>query len=714
MDDQSKQRLEFTKVKQQLYTYAMSYLGQRRAEQLEPIFDAGAIRSLLRETEETKAMIRSGSSIPVPSLEGMEQVMALLGTGYMYSERELGLFARLLESVGQLRRFMQRKEAVAPTVTTYALSMYELGNVREELDRCLRNGQITDQASKDLAKIRKQSYVLEERIKKKLDALMQKYRPYLQEYIVGSRNGRHVLAVKKEHRRLVSGQVLDESASGQTVFVEPADIAGFHWELSELKRDEAREEAKVLSALTALVETYEHELKVNLEAIGHYDFLFAKAKYALELGANPVEVNTDGIVRIRGGKHPLLGRNCVPLDFEIGEWFRALMVTGPNTGGKTVSLKTVGLLVMMVQSGLQVPVAEGSTFPVFRNVLADIGDGQSIEQSLSTFSSHIRNVIGILRQAGPDTLVLLDELATGTDPGEGVALSIAVLEELYAKGAVIVATTHFNEIKRYAAAATGFENARMEFDAETLSPLYKLTIGEAGNSYAFYIAEKLGMPLRLVERSRQIAVTMAVAGDGTDRVSGESITMESGETGTVAQEEEPKVEETITPEPRNMGSSAQGKVDAKTGGTTLAREALVEHATRPGGSYPSNAAPDALHPAKIGKRFTESKKTNRSDNKTQSVFEIGDCVWIHSLKRTGIVCALPDERGNVTVMIQKEKVKINAKRLSLHIERKQLYPGEDYDMDIVFDSKENRKKKRLMQRKHAEGVMIVRPSEEEK
>ncbi|WP_248928075.1 endonuclease MutS2 [Paenibacillus hamazuiensis] len=713
MNELSKQRLEYEKVKEVLHSYCMSYLGRGRVDMLEPMYDARLIRKLLAETEEAKRILRHGSSVPLPALEGIEPLMNLLGSGYVYSEQEMSLFARLLESMAQLRRFMLHKREAAPTIGDVASSMYELASLRSELDRCIRGGRVTDQASKELAKIRKMMAVCEERIKKKLDALMQKYRPYLQDYVVSSRNGRHVLSVKKEHRKMIAGTVLDESSSGQTVFVEPADLAGPQLELSELKREEVREEAKVLSMLTAELEGHEHELKVNLETIGYYDFLFAKAKYALSLDAREVTVNENGVLRFRGGKHPLLGSSGVPLDFALGESYRALIITGPNTGGKTVSLKTVGLLSLMVQSGLQVPVEEGGTFPVYDRVLADIGDGQSIEQSLSTFSSHIRNVIDILRQAGPRSLVLLDELATGTDPGEGVALSIAVLEELARLKASVVATTHFNEIKRFAAQAEGFENARMEFDTETLRPLYRLTIGEAGSSYAFYIAQKLGISPRIIERSREIAARAQNREAPVEAI-------EPGEARRDGDTQRPGMHPGSAQPPDGIWPAPEGKPDER-GAVPWTSNMLASTAQRVSsaddGPQLSASQSSAPHlPGAADPRASQKPQAGaaqHSSARPQPKLEVGDCVWIHSLRRTGIVCERPDARGNVLVQIQKEKVKINIKRLSLYIERKQLYPGDDYDMNIVFESKENRKKQHLMQRKHAEGVMIVKPPDQE-
>ncbi|MDQ1914354.1 DNA mismatch repair protein MutS [Paenibacillus sp. GD4] len=641
-------RLEYEAVKERLMQFAVSYLGKKRIRQMQPLTDINVIRHLLSEAEEAREIIRYGASVPIPALEGLEQLTNSLGKGLLLTMEELGLIGRLLESTEQLKRFMTKKETLAPVVSSYALSLHELKELKSEIVRCIRHGQLTDQASPELGKIRKKIVITEERIKKKLEGTMQKYRSYLQEYIVSMRGDRYVLPVKKEHRKLIAGVVLDESASGQTVFIEPADITSLTFELSGHRAEEAREEMKVLGHLTELTETYSGELSINLETIGHYDFLFAKAKYALALGGRSVHLNQDGIIRIEAGKHPLLGDRSVPLDFQIGEGYRTLIITGPNTGGKTVALKTVGLLTMMVQSGLLIPVEEGSQFAVYTDILADIGDGQSLEHSLSTFSSHITNVIRILDAAGPASLILLDELATGTDPGEGIGLSIAVLEELHKRGSTVVATTHFNEIKQFAEAATGFQNASMAFDLETLQPLYRLTIGAAGSSYAFQIALKLGIPEKIIERSKAITYSHA---------NGEGKTLVSIEKAVVPQTED--VERDISP-PKTEHAGTSKRVH-----------------------------PPGLQPA----------------------FEIGDCVWIHSLKRTGIVCSLPDDRGNVTVLIQKVKVKLNRKRLSLYIEKKQLYP-EIYDMDHVFESKEVRKKRKLMNKRHVPGNIIIKPSEE--
>lgn len=641
MNPQAIKQLEFEKVKERLYNYTLSYLGKKHIDELQPHTNQSVIENLLQETNEAVKLIEHGSSVPIPSLEGIEIIVSKLGKGYIFTENEFGHIAKLLESTGQLKRYMIKKESIAPLVCEFAKSLFDMKELDSEINRCIRHGQITDEASNELSKIRKKITVTDSRIRKKLESTMNRYKSYLQEQVVSLRNDRYVIPVKKEYRKFVTGTVLDESSSGQTVFIEPSDIATLHYELSELRHEEAREEARILSQLTDLTEQYAHEIKINLETIGYYDFLIAKAKYSHSIGGRIVQLNNKGEIRINQGRHPLLSMNTVPLTFSIGKDYSSLIITGPNTGGKTVSLKTVGLLTLMVQSGLLVPVQEGSLFNIYSSILVDIGDGQSMEQSLSTFSAHIKNVIEILKEADRSTLILLDELATGTDPGEGIGLSIAVLEELYKRGSTVVATTHFNEIKEFARVTPGFQNARMEFDLETLQPQYRLTIGEAGNSYAFYIALKLGIAPNIIERSKQI----------TNHISRENETADLASLEPVQAEPEPNL------------------------------------------------------------RIDNREKTKRSPQKPVQTFERGDCVWIHSLRRTGIVCGPPDDRGNIVVQIQKEKVKINQKRMSLYIERKELYPDGDYDMDIVFESKDDRKKRNLMNRKHTEGLTITNPKD---
>lgn len=655
MNEKALQRLEYDKIKAALMEYAVSYVGKKHVAHMQPLDSAKVLRKKLDETAEAKALLAHGASVPIPSLAGIEQMMSLLGTGYVFTEADFSHLHQFLASCAQLSKYMASKAQIAPRVSSYALTMYTLSRLQAEIEQCIRHGQVVDTASKDLLKVRKRIVVMEERLKRQLDSLTNKYRSIMQENVISKRNGKYVLPIKKEHRRQVAGSVVDESASGQTVYMEPAELGAVQFELAALKAEEAREVTKVLMQLSAVAEEFSQELHVNVETVGMYDFLFAKAKYALALGAVNVELNEDGLIDVKEARHPLLGRQMVPLDFQIGKSYKSLVITGPNTGGKTLALKTVGLLTAMVQSGLLVPVREGSRFAVFRNIAVDIGDGQSIEHALSTFSAHIHHVIEILRVTDSSTLVLIDEMASGTDPGEGVGLSIAILEELHRRGATVIATTHFNEIKNFAAATDGFQNARMEFDEETLQPLYRLRIGEAGQSYAFVIATKLGIPPEMIKRSREITQS-GFAG------------ARRGEQGAVAAAQVSEKQAVTMREAEGQAAEQQSNQDQQ--------------------PLPPTPEIDGEPPA------TKKKP-----------FAIGDCVFVSYLGRTGIVFSTADAKGNVGVMIQNQKFKINQKRLSLHIESKELYPA-DYDMDIVFETKENRKKRKLMSRKHVEGVSI--------
>ncbi|MBE3646820.1 endonuclease MutS2 [Paenibacillus polymyxa] len=653
MNETTMLRLEYDQIKTRVSECAFSYLGKQHAASMQPITDIRTIKIRLNETSEALQLIRHGASVPVPSLEGMEHILHLLGTGYMFSERDFSHLAQFIRSCMQLMKYMHAKADSAPTVSAYASSMYDMESLLSEIERCIYSGRVTDNASKELAKIRKKIAVTEERIKRKLDSLISRHRAIMQENMISQRNGRYVLPIKKEFRKQVKGNVLDESGSGQTVYVEPAEIINLQFEQSANMAEESKEEMKVLGDLTAMAESYNRELSINTETVGILDFLLAKAKYAMTLDAVSVELNDDGIIDIYGARHPLMAHTMVPLDFSIGEGYSSLIITGPNTGGKTMALKSVGLLTLMVQSGLLVPVLQGSRMAVFEDIVVDIGDGQSIEHALSTFSAHIRNMIGILETAGSSTLILIDEMASGTDPGEGVGLSIALLEEFHRRRATVVATTHFSEIKHFAENTPGFQNARMEFDTETLQPLYRLRIGEAGESYAYAIALKLGMWTRIIERSEAISA----------------------------------------------GRTSQD-----------AQEFLVIPP-----SFDDKKSDDVYKPAskKASTDRTVAKQGKQEHPLITKPFALGDSVYASYLDRTGIVYKTEDERGNVGILIQGQKLIINKKRLTLHIAATELYP-DDYDLDIVLETKENRKKRKLLTRKHVQGLIIESPPENEK
>jgi len=714
-------KLEYFRIQGELERFAMSYLGIQHIRNLTPLTHLKAIRHRLDETEEARALLNAGASVPIPSLEGIELILDLIGTGYVLTERDFGHLIQFLRSCRQLIKYMENKSAIAPTVSSYASSMHELKPLLSELERSIHAGRVVDGASKELAKIRKKILVAEERLKRKLDSLVNRYKGIMQEHVISKRGDRYVLPIKKEFRKTLNGSVLDESASGQTVFIEPSELQSLQMELNLLHADEAREETKVLSELTSMTEQYEHELRMNADTVGIYDFIIARGKYALSIGGRNVGINQEGLIRLRSATHPLIGASMVPLDFAIGDRYKTLIITGPNTGGKTSALKTVGLITLMVQSGLLVPVGEGSQCAVFDEVAVDIGDGQSLEHALSTFSAHIRNIREILQTAGPSTLILLDEMASGTDPGEGVGLSIAILEELHKRQSTVVVTTHFTEIKNFAARTPGFENARMEFDTETLEPLYRLRIGEAGHSYAFVIAAKLGIPEPIIARSREITKAKAVTAHFAEP--GETRAL-PGEFGTYR----PNTPDEEAPIEAHQGRPLETVLGAARPTSTAAVQANTALPMTGEPQKESAATPPAEAVAAESVETTEAVKAPATETgfpdsgaapiaaenveaASPPLFRLGDRVYVPYLKRSGTVYETKDAKGNVGVLIQQVKHRINHKRLKPFIAAEDLYP-DDYDLDIVFESKENRKKRNLMKRKHIDGLTIeTKPDE---
>lgn len=647
--------LEFNKVLTEVEQYAMTEKAKQKIVSLQPSSDIDIIKLWLTETDEAVAMLSVNSSVPLISMEGMEASLVKAEKDMVLTPEELSSCKTLLEAVKRIQKYMNSMESIGPEIAAYARSMYAIEELREEIDRCIVNGQVDSRATSELARIRKRIVITEERIKQKINDILRSpaYKEMLQDAIVSSRSGRYTVPVRRQDMKKFPGQVLDISSTGSTVFMEPAAITSLQEELNVLYMEEANEVYRIIADLSAQVGTHRRELSINMEVMAHYDFIFAKAKYSRSMDMKSVDLNQSNYIRICQGRHPLLGENAVPLDFTIGKEYRALVITGPNTGGKTVTLKTVGLLTLMVQCGLHVPVGEGSEFAVFSDILADIGDGQSIEQSLSTFSSHVKNIQMIINTCDASTLVIMDEMGAGTDPAEGRGFAIAVLEEVFRRGATIVATTHFGEIKEYALNTPGFENGCMAFDIKTLRPLYELKIGNWGDSNAFLIALRLGMDRHILERAHEISY-------------GESIKYDHVPDQYV---------EVVNQTELNMQLEEKRNIEAY---------------------------------------HKDKEKRNRISNRIKSYVQkdlkVGDCVYISTMQRTGIVCEEQNARGDLVVMVMDKKYIINNKRLTLHIDRKDLYP-ENYDMDIVFETKEDRKKRKIMSKHHVEGLVIEHQEE---
>ncbi len=498
--------LEFDKILEQLADNAQSAAVKTRCLALVPSLNEAEVKRRMNETTQAKRIIEQIGTPPLPSMAELRKVIDLIAIDAMLIPDQIAHVSSFLVSCRRMKSYLKKAEATDANIAWYGGSINELTELECEIEQCIRNGIVDDKASNQLANIRRKTVFTTDQIKAKLDALLRKNKALFSESFVSVRNGHYTLPVKREHKNDVAGTVIDMSQTGGTCFIEPASVSKLRSELYALQIEEDSEVRRILYSLTALISDNLPSIKLNIETMETLDFLFAKGKLSLAMKASPVGINTDGKILMINARHPLLNPNSiVPLNFEAGGKTTGVVITGPNTGGKTVALKTVGLLSLMAQSGLHVPADKSSSFCMRNLILCDIGDGQSIAENLSTFSSHMKNIIEILKQVNHESLVLLDELGSGTDPAEGMGIAIAVLDELCAKNCLFVVTTHYPEIKEYAANKPELVNARMAFDKESLMPLYRLEIGEAGESCALYIAERLGMPQKMLKRAHEAA-----------------------------------------------------------------------------------------------------------------------------------------------------------------------------------------------------------------
>ncbi len=508
LDSKILSTLEYQKIINKLSAHAATELGKRLVEGLLPSTGLETVKLLLQATDEAYAADRLKGSAPFGGIVDISAPLHRARIGGTLNPSELLDIAfasrggrRVKKHIGQIH-----EEHPIPLLQGLAGEITEHKGLEDDILACIdENAEVLDSASPGLASVRRELRNGESRIREKLESMIRSssVQKMLQDVIITLRNDRYVIPVKQEYRSSFGGIVHDQSGSGATLFIEPEAIVAMNNRLRELKAAEEREIEKILQKLTALASDYVEDLLANQELLGELDFAFAKARLAHTMKATQPRMNDRGFLKLKRGRHPLIDRDkVVPLDVELGNNFTAIIVTGPNTGGKTVSLKTIGLLSLMAMSGLFVPADEGSQLCVFDAIYADIGDEQSIEQSLSTFSSHLTNIISILKRMTAKSLVLLDELGAGTDPAEGSALAIAILEHIHAIGSRIVATTHYSELKAYAYNRKSVINASMEFDVATLSPTYRLLVGVPGRSNAFAIAERLGLQRSIIDHAR--------------------------------------------------------------------------------------------------------------------------------------------------------------------------------------------------------------------
>jgi DNA mismatch repair protein MutS2 len=498
--------LEYQKIIDMLREEACSAMTREKIDALLPGVDPEKIREELADTDEALQVILRKGNPPLGNFYDIGGFVHLAAKEGVLTMKQLLEVAYNLTSARKVSAFLSSDLPELPRIRGLAAAISVLKHLEEDIQRCiLSEDEMADSASPELKKIRRSILRQNEAIRAKIQQIVgsSENRVFLQDALVTMRQGRYVIPVKQEHKNRLPGIVHDQSASGATLFVEPQTIVNMNNELRELELAEKKEILRILQELSGQVGLEEIKIRANQEILFKLDFIFAKGRLACDMKACKPEINTDGIVKIRRGRHPLIDKKkVVPIDIGIGGSYDTLVITGPNTGGKTVTLKTVGLLCLMAQAGMFIPAGEGTLLPVFANIFADIGDEQSIEQSLSTFSSHMNNIVDIVGGAGADTLVLLDELGAGTDPTEGAALAMAILDYLYGTGAKTLATTHYTELKKYAIATYGVQNASMEFNVETLSPTYRLTIGVPGKSNAFEISQKLGLTDTIISHAR--------------------------------------------------------------------------------------------------------------------------------------------------------------------------------------------------------------------
>ncbi|KEI95529.1 endonuclease MutS2 [Clostridium botulinum] len=507
MKDKSIKVLEFNKIQEFLKNYTCTKAAKDIIEDLKPYDSVYEVREHLEETKEAFKLLITKGAPPFEGVYDIRSGISLAEKGSTLLPGQLLKIAAVLRCARRFKEYINHKEEEESyrVLENICEGIFSLPKIEEEIFNAIEGeDEIADRASSTLYNIRRSLKEKNYSVRDKINSLVRSYSSYLQENIYTVRGDRYVLPVKAEHKGAVPGLVHDQSSTGATLFIEPMNLVNLNNEIKELMLKEKAEIERILTVLSAKINANITGVKTDANIVWELDFIFAKAKFASEYNCTCPTINDEGIVDIIEGRHPLIDRReVVPISVKLGEEFTSLMITGPNTGGKTVTLKTVGLIHLMAMSGLMIPARENSVISYFNNVFADIGDEQSIEQSLSTFSSHMKNIVEIMDKADENSLVLFDELGAGTDPTEGAALAISILENLRKRGTKIIATTHYSELKAYALRKEGVENASVEFDVETLRPTYRLLIGIPGKSNAFEISKRLGLPDYIIDFARE-------------------------------------------------------------------------------------------------------------------------------------------------------------------------------------------------------------------
>lgn len=501
--------LGYQEIKEDIKKFTASNLGKKLTEDMLPSADPKVVLTRYEEVKEAVGILREGKGLSLGGISDVTPYITKIEKGMFLHPEELLKMADFLRCMRNLKKSIATYEYSAPRLYSYSLGLGSFKNIEDDIEYCIEGSIVHSRASRTLAKLRKRIDVLHNKRLDKLNKFLQadKNAKFLQENYYSQKNGRYVIPIKASAKKFVDGTIVETSAKGSTLYIEIASISEYTVEIVMLQSQEEEECQQILMTLSNAIADKLHDIWNAIHIIGKYDFIMAKARYSLDIGGNEITITDDECINLKKARHPMLGSAAVPLDIQIGNDYRTLIITGPNTGGKTITLKTVGLMVLLTQSGILPPVGKGSSISIFKQILVDIGDSQSIEQSLSTFSGHMKNLVEILRASSRRTLVLIDEIGSGTDPKDGAALGIAILEEIYNRGSITLSSTHYSKIKEYSEIHEGFINASMDFNRETLQPLYKLLIGVAGDSNALWISKELGISDKIIDRVNRINQT---------------------------------------------------------------------------------------------------------------------------------------------------------------------------------------------------------------
>lgn len=685
MNEKALKTLEYYKIIDMLEAFATSSIGKNKCRQLRPLDNLTEIETMQQETADALSRIYQKGSLSFSGVKDVRGSLKRLEVGSTLGIGELLAIRSLLENASRAKAYSRRETENEHTDSLD--NMFELieplSPLATEIGRCiLSEDEISDDASTGLRQVRRSMKLTNDKIHTQLSSFVSgNSRTYLQDAVVTMRNGRYCIPVKAEYKSQVPGMIHDQSSTGSTIFVEPMTIVRLNNEMRELEIQEQKEIEMILSNLSQLAAENLDAIFDDVKLLSELDFIFARAQLAKSQNATEPRFNRDRIIDIKKARHPLIDKHkVVPIDIRIGETFDLLIVTGPNTGGKTVSLKTVGLLTLMGQSGLHIPAFDNSRLSVFREVYADIGDEQSIEQSLSTFSSHMTNVVRFMETADSDSLVLFDELGAGTDPTEGAALAIAILSTLHDRGIHAMATTHYSELKVYALSTPGVENASCEFDVETLHPTYRLLIGVPGKSNAFAISQKLGLPLSIIERAKeQISQEDETFEDVLSNLEESRKTIESEREELASYKEEIKTLKEQLEEKQDKLDQRKERIiaEANEEAHRILREAK-DYADQTMRIF-NKAGKDSMSAKELEKHRSDLRKKMdkagkkvalKTPQKQKSTLRpqdlsLGDSVKVMSLNVKGTVSSKPDSKGMLFVQMGILRSKVHISDLQL-------------------------------------------------